>query len=212
MNDSKRNFTLIELLVVIAIIAILASMLLPALSQAKEKAKKMGCQSNLRQMPIAVFMYTDDYDSSMPCGGFWNCNEANSWPAMRWYIQLDSYLGNREIYKCPGSNHTGGWNRPAEWDDAIISYSRTSWTSCRPWPRPGHKLSEWEDVARSLMVVEAAHRDDGGVKDDSTAWADGGNKARHSGGSNLSFMDGHVSWKRSQNIISEWNVTLFNRP
>jgi prepilin-type N-terminal cleavage/methylation domain-containing protein/prepilin-type processing-associated H-X9-DG protein len=69
MSKRRLGFTLIELLVVIAIIAILASMLLPALNQAREKAKKLACMNNLKQLSNTFFLYIDDSNGFFPhCG------------------------------------------------------------------------------------------------------------------------------------------------
>ncbi len=106
----KRRFTLIELLVVIAIIAILAALLLPALSKARNRAQAMSCVSNLKQMSLGLHGYLNDFSDTFPAldyggAGVW------SWPAALYpYIAGNELvliygvyqtLNNKTPYQCP---------------------------------------------------------------------------------------------------------------
>src|SRR5215467_6066247 len=89
---SRGGFTLIELLVVIAIIAILASLLLPALSQAKAKSKSIGCVNNLKQIALANFMYFSDANKGV---------HYDSWPDLWMEKLMVQYQAINKVRTCP---------------------------------------------------------------------------------------------------------------
>jgi len=104
-GSEKRAFTLIELLVVIAIIAILAAMLLPALSKAKQKAWTTSCISNLHQMGLGMKMFADDNNELYPVSGGdlpWGVIDPGT-GNYSWMQQINSQVGSTNVFNCPAN-------------------------------------------------------------------------------------------------------------
>ncbi len=120
-KNRQYNFTLIELLIVIAIIAILASMLLPALSTARERARTSQCANNLKQIGSAFMMYSTDHRDFYPCPDFGSWGGWDTWlQAVRsGYLGSDTFNTSYDWTKqkssgplyCPSSKTAWSWSR-----------------------------------------------------------------------------------------------------
>jgi prepilin-type N-terminal cleavage/methylation domain-containing protein/prepilin-type processing-associated H-X9-DG protein len=140
MSKRHRGFTLIELLVVIAIIAILAAILFPVFARARESARRTQCASNLKQLGLAVTMYTEDYDEMFPNPGQ-NWHGSNAAVDKQYQLgnlaKINLYVKNEAVWHCPDD---AVWDTPKANPPRYTSYGTEfdAWYDTYYWdPKTG---------------------------------------------------------------------------
>jgi prepilin-type N-terminal cleavage/methylation domain-containing protein len=146
----QKGFTLIELLVVIAIIALLMSILMPALKRVKDQAKSVACQANLHQWTIIWQMYTNDNNGYFDVG---LGGESES-GGQRWPLTVRAYYTDNKLRLCPAATKPrtkGGVNPFSAWgifpDGTYASYGENEWL-CNIGPNPtgGNISNYWKNI------------------------------------------------------------------
>lgn len=210
MHTMKRGFTLIELLVVIAIIAILAAILFPVFARAREKARQTSCLSNMKEIGLAMAMYVQDYDETMP-RRFLYC--ANDTQLFWWHDMVQPYVKNWQIMLCPSVDPLGtytyrrppGLPNPLEYTYSVNAQSE--WGAGGPGVNSLTRLAAIKLPAECIHVaesrdIELSHNTETDCYD-----ADNGNVLKpHSEMANWLFVDGHAkAMKKSQPAM--WSIS-----
>jgi prepilin-type N-terminal cleavage/methylation domain-containing protein/prepilin-type processing-associated H-X9-DG protein len=188
----KCGFTLIELLVVIAIIAILAAILFPVFARAREKARQASCQSNLKQISLAMLMYAQDYDerfpgsliAHMPGGPQQYPQDACCIERMGWVLLCEPYIKNQQVILCPSG--PDDWPvRPILNKAVHYKFKHACCASGTGW-----KIAQINWPAQTIMFNE--YRDWHKTKNCGCR-----NPADPGTGFNVAFFDGHVKYVTS---------------
>jgi len=217
MGQDKRGFTLIELLVVIAIIAILAAILFPVFARAREKARQASCQSNMKQIMLALLMYAQDYDGKiMACRmgrpGTWNvtpnrCGAGTDY--WTWEVCIQPYVKNQQLGICPSLDALNNENNPANRVSDVPSSIAMNARWCGDWG-----LNVWARVEQITEPAQQIMTGEGGWTD-TNIWCHPESNGRcfytpHNGGNNYGFLDGHVKAMRPEASVDP--VWLWMRP
>lgn len=225
MNSRSRRaaFTLIELLVVIAIIAILASMLLPALGRAKEKARRIGCNTSLRQLGLALQLYGNDNRDKLPQGRRDDGASHTIWISTNTFNAIKQYSATN-MSTCPSLASTFQYYRyPIGW---VIGYTYNGGHK-KPWSGEPHPrwispqrftenpmlvlaadLNAWAEPFGGDGWVIAPHCSGGAASAGGVPfiWVKKKTTSRDVGaqGGNSLLLDGSVHWKNIRQMTNYW--------